>query len=319
MKNIKKKFAVIFPGQGSQKVGMGKKLYDDHRVARDVFDLIDETLKFKLSKVIFDGPESELTSTINTQPALMAVSLALIKVIESETRMEFSKIASIVCGHSLGEYTALCSINSLSIPDTANLLSIRGKAMQESVLSEDTNMKAIIGLEIDLVQKFIDENISNKICEIANDNCPGQVVLSGHSDQVEKISEICKKNGAKITIDLKVSAPFHCSLMKPASLKMKEALSKVNLSKTTTRFINNYSAKFEQDPVNIKNLLVKQVISRVRWRETINLISDSGIDKIIEIGSGKVLTGLNKRMKLNLETENISSLEDVDTFLKKFC
>ena len=319
MKNVKKKFAVIFPGQGSQKVGMGKKLYDDHRVARDVFDLVDETLKFKLSKVIFDGPESELTSTINTQPALMAVSLALTKVIESESKMEFSEIASIVCGHSLGEYTALCSINSLNIPDTANLLSIRGKAMQESVLSEDTNMKAIIGLEIDLVQKFIDENISNKICEIANDNCPGQVVLSGHSDQVEKISEICKKNGAKITIDLKVSAPFHCLLMKPASLKMKEALSKVNLSKTTTRFINNYSAKFEQDPVNIKNLLVKQVISRVRWRETINLISDSGVNKIIEIGSGKVLTGLNKRMKLNLEMENISSLEDVDAFLKKFC
>ena len=319
MKNVKKKFAVIFPGQGSQKVGMGKKLYDDHRVARDVFDLVDETLKFKLSKVIFDGPESELTSTINTQPALMAVSLALTKVIESESKMEFSKIASIVCGHSLGEYTALCSINSLSIPDTAKLLSIRGKAMQESVLSEDTNMKAIIGLEIDLVQKFIDENKSNKICEIANDNCPGQVVLSGHSDQVEKISEICKKNGAKITIDLKVSAPFHCSLMKPASLKMKDALSKVNLSKTKTRFINNYSAKFEQDPENIKNLLVKQVISRVRWRETINLISDSGVNKIIEIGSGKVLTGLNKRMKLNLEMENISSLEDVDAFLKKFC
>lgn len=319
MKNVKKKFAVIFPGQGSQKVGMGKKLYDDHRIARDVFDLVDETLKFKLSKVIFDGPESELTSTINTQPALMAVSLALTKVIESESKMEFSEIASIVCGHSLGEYTALCSINSLSIPDTAKLLSIRGKAMQESVLSEDTNMKAIIGLEIDLVQKFIDENISNKICEIANDNCPGQVVLSGHSDQVEKISEICKKNGAKITIDLKVSAPFHCSLMKPASLKMKDALSKVNLSKTKTRFINNYSAKFEQDSENIKNLLVKQVISRVRWRETINLISDSGVNKIIEIGSGKVLTGLNKRMKLNLEMENISSLEDVDAFLKKFC
>ena len=319
MKNVKKKFAVIFPGQGSQKVGMGKKLYDDHRVARDVFDLVDETLKFKLSKVIFDGPESELTSTINTQPALMAVSLALTKVIESESKMEFSEIASIVCGHSLGEYTALCSINSLSIPDTAKLLSIRGKAMQESVFSEDTNMKAIIGLEIDLVQKFIDENISNKICEIANDNCPGQVVLSGHSDQVEKISEICKKNGAKITIDLKVSAPFHCSLMKPASLKMKDALSKVNLSKTKTRFINNYSAKFEQDSENIKNLLVKQVISRVRWRETINLISDSGVNKIIEIGSGKVLTGLNKRMKLNLEMENISSLEDVDAFLKKFC
>ncbi|MDC3091900.1 ACP S-malonyltransferase [Rickettsiales bacterium] len=317
MINKKNKPAVIFPGQGSQKVGMGKTLYDSHRVAKDVFKLIDETLDFKLSKLIFDGPESELTSTVNTQPALMAVSLALIKVIEFESKKEFSEIASIVCGHSLGEYTSLCSIDSLSISDTALLLSIRGKAMQEAVVSENTNMKAIIGLDINLVEEIINKNISNRVCEIANDNSPGQVVLSGHADQVEKISEICKAKGAKIAIDLNVSAPFHCSLMKPASIIMEDALRKISISETKTRFINNYCAKFEKHPENIKNLLVKQIIGRVRWRETINLISSSGIDNIIEIGPGKVLTGLNKRMKLNLETENIYTLEDVDNFLKK--
>ncbi len=319
MQTSKQSFSFIFPGQGSQKIGMGKNLYQEYREAKDVFDLIDDTLNRKLSEIIFFGTNEELTKTSNNQPALMAVSIALVKVIEKEANIKFSDLASIVCGHSLGEYSALCSINSINIANTARLLETRGKAMQESVAGEKTKMTAVIGLNIEDVENILEENKSDRVCQIANDNCPGQIVLSGHSDQIDKISKICKQNGAKITIDLNVSAPFHCSLMKNVSNTIQLALKDVNVSDADTKFINNYNACFEKNSENIKKLLVKQVVNRVRWRETINLVANSEVNKIFEIGSGKVLSGLNRRMGINLETENISCSDDINHFLKTYC
>ena len=210
-------------------MGMGKELYENHRVAKDVFDEVDETLNRKLSDIIFNGPDYELTNTVNAQPALMAVSIALVRVLEFESKNKFYKIADIVSGHSLGEYSALCSINSIKLKDTAKLLQIRGEAMHQSSIDLKTKMTAIIGMDCQEVEKILSENCSEQICEIANDNCPGQLVISGHSKLVEEISLVCKQNGARLIIDLNVSAPFHCSLMNDVSLIMDNELKKFQI------------------------------------------------------------------------------------------
>ena len=265
------KIIVVFPGQGSQIVGMGRDLFKNHHIAKQVFDEVDNTLNQKLSKIIFDGPENELTLTKNTQPAIMTVSMALVRVIEYESKKKIFEFSDIILGHSLGEYSALCSLNALSLKDTTLLLKQRGKAMQDSVKNLKTKMVAVIGLDINKVEKIIEENIfdTSEICEIANDNCPGQVILSGTEKGIILMSSILKDNGARSILDLKVSAPFHCSLMDKASNVMKDCLKKIPLKELESHFISNVTANFEKNPKKIKELLIKQVSSRVRWRESI--------------------------------------------------
>ena len=312
------KIAFIFPGQGSQKVGMGKELYNQHRVAKDVFDEIDSELKFNLSKVIFEGPESDLKKTENTQPALMALSVALSRVMEYESKEKFNKIANVICGHSLGEYSALCASNILSIKNASKLLKIRGLAMQNAVSNLSTKMVAILGMDIKNIEEIISQNTNNLVCDVANDNCPGQVVLSGHSEQVDLISDQCLKNGAKKSIQLNVSAPFHCKLMKSAADVMEKALKNIEFSDVKIKFVSNYDAKIYEKFDSIKELLVRQICSKVRWRESISTIKNLNLDNIYEIGSGKVLSGLNKRMNLPVNTGSIEAMQDIDFFLENF-
>ena len=311
--------ALVFPGQGSQILGMGQDLYKGHKVGRDVFDEVDESLNQKLSKIIFSGSESELRLTSNTQPALMAVSLAIIRVIEFELKKKISDFVEIVLGHSLGEYSSLCSIGSITLRDASILLRKRGTAMQNSVKNINTKMSAVIGLEIDQVEEILGsiDFKKNDLCEIANDNCPGQIIISGTESGVNEASLKLKDLGARSIIDLNVSAPFHCSLMNQASIELKDSIESTNFLKLQTKFISNVSANFEDDPEKIKELLIKQVFCRVRWRESILKVKNFGINKIIEIGAGKVLTGINKRMRLDIDLENVSNLEEVDKFMEK--
>ena len=315
-----KKIALIFPGQGSQRIGMGKDLYLSHQVGREVFDNVDESLDENLSKLIFDGDEKELQLTRNTQPALLSVSLAIIKIIEFELKKKTESFTQVVLGHSLGEYSALCSINCIDITSAAKILRTRGDAMQNAVKEIETSMVAVIGMEIEAIEEEIHKLKKSKddICEIANDNCPGQVILSGKKDFVKLVSDKLKSSGARSIIDLKVSAPFHCSLMKNASLIMKDALQEVIIKKPKIKFINNVNANFVEDPLQIKNLLIEQVQSRVRWRECIQKASTLDLDLIIEVGTGKVLTGLNKRMNIDAEYFNISTLDDINNFLENY-
>ena len=311
------KISVIFPGQGSQVVGMGLELYENNLKAKEVFNTVDEALGQKLSKIIFYGDEEQLKLTSNTQPALMAVSIALVKVLENELGKKLTEFTEIVLGHSLGEYTSLCSIDSLDISSAAKLLRIRGDAMQNSVKNIETRMVAVIGLELEIIEDLL-RQIKEKdfLCEIANDNCPGQIILSGFKKSIDKFSEILKSSGARSIIDLQVSAPFHCSLMKPAADVMFESFQHVSIEKPIIKFINNVSAEFVDEPDEIKKKLIEQVYKRVRWRESILKVSKSNIDTIVEIGSGKVLTGLNRRMKINQDLFNLSNMSDIEKFIK---
>tara|TARA_B100000963_G_C22535902_1_gene629779 strand:- start:231 stop:1193 length:963 start_codon:yes stop_codon:yes gene_type:complete len=313
-----KRIAFIFPGQGSQVVGMGLELYKNNQKAKEVFDAVDEALSQKLSKIIFHGDEEQLKLTSNTQPALMAVSMALVRVLENELGKKLTDFTEIVLGHSLGEYTSLCSIDSIDISSAAKLLRIRGDSMQNSVKNIETRMVAVIGLELEIIEELLDKLKEEKdfLCEIANDNCPGQIILSGFKTSIDRFSKILSSSGARSIINLQVSAPFHCSLMKPAAEVMFDAFQNVSIKKPIIKFINNVSAEFINEPAEIKKKLIEQVYKRVRWRESIIRVSKSEIDKIIEIGSGKVLTGLNKRMKINKEFFNMSTMSDIESFIK---
>jgi [acyl-carrier-protein] S-malonyltransferase len=308
------KRAFIFPGQGSQAVGMGKALADAFPQAKAVFDEVDEALSQKLSTIMWEGPAEELTLTANTQPALMAVSLAAIRVLEAEAGLDLKKHATFVAGHSLGEYSALAAAGSLSISDTARLLRIRGNAMQNAVPVGQGAMAALLGLEYDAALEVAREAAQGEVCDAANDNGGAQVVVSGHKTAVERAVAIAQTKGAKRAVMLAVSAPFHCALMQPAADAMREALGTVTVNAPAVPVVANVEAAPITDPAAIRDALVRQVTGTVRWRESVAHMAAQGVEAFYEIGSGKVLTGLVKRIASGASATAIGTPEDVAAF-----
>ncbi|ANY80687.1 [acyl-carrier-protein] S-malonyltransferase [Microvirga ossetica] len=305
------KRAFIFPGQGSQSVGMGKALADAFPQAKAVFDEVDEALSQKLSALMWEGPAEELTLTANAQPALMAVSLAAIRVLEAEAGLDLRKHAAFVAGHSLGEYSALAAAGSLSISDTARLLRIRGNAMQNAVPVGQAAMAALLGLEYDVALEVAREAAQGEVCDAANDNGGAQVVVSGHKSAVERAVAIAQTKGAKRAVMLAVSAPFHCALMQPAADAMREALAGVTVNSPAVPVVANVEAAPITDPAAIRDALVRQVTGTVRWRESVAAMAAQGVDSFYEVGSGKVLTGLVKRIAAGASAVAIGTPEDV--------
>ena len=303
----------VFPGQGAQVIGMGQTLARAYPKSRIVFEEVDDALNFKLSKLIWDGEIEELTLTENAQPALMATSIATLRAMEEEGIS--SDTVKYFAGHSLGEYSALCAAGALDLADTARLLRLRGKSMQKAVPIGVGAMAAILGLDFELVEKIANEASQRQVCQAANDNDPNQVVISGNLEAVERAIILAKEKGAKRALILPVSAPFHCELMQPASDVMAEAFSKVSFKIPSSPIVANYTALPVVDPSEIQNLLIKQITGRVRWRETINFISRNGVDKVIEIGSGKALTGMIRRINKDINCYNIGSPDDLNKFL----
>lgn len=308
--------AFVFPGQGSQNVGMGKALYDAFAEAKEVFQEVDDTLNYKLSKIIFDGPIEDLTLTEHTQPALMATSIATLRVLLKQGGKPLAHYCNFVAGHSLGEYSALAAADSLSLADTAKLLKIRGRSMQEAVPAGQGAMAAVIGLDFADVEAVVQMASKTGICELANDNSPGQVVVSGDKAGVEAGEAFAKEKGAKRYLLLNVSAPFHCSLMQPAANQMAAALAETKIKSPVVPLVANVTAQPTLDPEMIKKQLVSQVTGRVRWRETVEYLAAKGIASTIEIGAGKVLSGLSKRIAPTVEGISVQSPEDIEAFLK---
>ncbi len=304
--------AFIFPGQGSQSVGMGKALADAFPVAREVFEEVDDALGQKLTALMWDGPMEELTLTANTQPALMAHSIAAMRVLEKEAGVDVAD-AMFVAGHSLGEYSALCAVRAISLSDTARLLRIRGEAMQAAVPVGEGAMAALIGVDLEGAQKAIDAT-EGGACEIANDNAPGQVVISGEKERVESVCAGAREFGAKIAKLLPVSAPFHSSLMAPAAARMEEALAKAEIAQPATTLIANVTAGKVTSPDDIRELLVKQVTGRVRWTESVALMAAEGCETFVEVGAGKVLCGLVRRIEKGAASMNVGEPADVEAF-----
>jgi [acyl-carrier-protein] S-malonyltransferase len=306
--------AFVFPGQGSQAVGMGKALADSFAQARAVFDEVDAALSQKLSALMFEGPEAELTLTANAQPALMAVSLAVTRVLEAEAGLDLARDAAFVAGHSLGEYAALAAAGSLTIADTARLLRIRGDAMQKAVPVGEGAMAALLGLDFEAAAAVAAEAAEGEVCEAANDNAPGQVVVSGHRAAVERALGIAKAKGAKRALLLPVSAPFHCVLMQPAADAMAQALAQVEIRAPRVPLVANVTARPVTDPAAIREGLVRQVTGTVRWRESVACMAGEGVDSFCELGSGKVLAGLVKRIAEGATAISVGTPEDVAAF-----
>jgi [acyl-carrier-protein] S-malonyltransferase len=303
--------ALIFPGQGSQQVGMGRGLSDSFAAARAVFEEVDAALGESLSTTIFEGPEDKLVLTANAQPALMAVSLATLRVLQAETGLDVGRHAAFVAGHSLGEYSALAAAGSLSIGDAARLLRTRGDAMQKAVPVGDGAMAALLGLDLETARAVAEEAAEGEVVAAANDNAPGQVVVSGAKAAVERAIAIAKTRGAKRAMLLPVSAPFHCAMMQPAADVMREALASVKISAPRAPLVANVTAGPLTDPEAIRARLVEQVTGAVRWRESVAFMAGSGVTRFVEIGAGKVLSGLVKRIAPEAVGESIGSPEDV--------
>jgi len=302
-------FSVIFPGQGSQLVGMGKDLHVKYSLVQDLFKEADDTLGFSLSNLILNGPKEELDLTENTQPAIFLLSYSIFKLIKEEFKIDLDK-AKFYAGHSLGEYSALTAAGSLSFSDTLKILKIRGNAMQNSVPKGVGGMVAVLGSEIEIIKRIVDENKDKYECFIANDNSVGQIVLSGKIEDLEKIIVDLKASNIK-NIKLPVSAPFHCKLMNKATLVMKEEIAKLNFNEPKNILISNVTGKEISNSNELKELLVKQIESSVRWRESVLLMIEKGVTEFIEIGPGKTLSGLIKRIDKNVKVSAINSEEDI--------
>jgi [acyl-carrier-protein] S-malonyltransferase len=302
-------FSVIFPGQGSQLVGMGKDFYNKYSLVHDLFKEADDILGFSLSNLIFNGPKEDLDLTENTQPAIFLLSYSIFRVIEEEFNINLKK-ANFFAGHSLGEYSALASAGALSFSDSLKILKIRGKAMQSAVPKGVGGMVAVLGSEIEIIENFISKNKNKYECYIANDNSAGQIVLSGNIEDIDKMIIDLKSANIK-NIKLPVSAPFHCKLMNKATLIMNEEIAKLNFKEPRNILISNVTGKEISNSNELKNLLVKQIESRVRWRESVLLMIDKGVNQFIEIGPGKVLSGLIKRIDRNVKVSAINTEEDI--------
>ena len=309
--------SLVFPGQGSQYVGMGKDLFDSFPEIKVIFEEVNNALDQNLSRLIFDGPDDELILTENAQPAIMTIGIAIIEILNLRG-FSVDKISNISAGHSLGEYTSLTALNSLSLTDTAKLLRLRGKAMQNSFPSGEGAMAAILGLDIDEVRKTINCSEIKNVCQVANDNAPGQIVISGERNAVNGIIKLLKEKGVKKAIELPVSAPFHCDLMNDAKEIMKNELMNIVLNKPIIPIVQNTTVDATEDIETIKNNLVNQVTATVRWRETMEKFKELGVTSIIEVGAGNVLTNLAKRSAPNLQRFTLNSKESLENFMRDF-
>ncbi len=304
--------AFMFPGQGSQQVGMGRALAEAFPSAREVFEEVDEALSKSLSRLAWEGPDDELRLTENAQPALMAVSMAVMTVLQRDVGLEVEDRLSYVAGHSLGEYSALAAAGTFTLSDTARLLQTRGQAMQKAVPVGEGAMAALLGLDFEEAVEVALLAAQSDVCQAANDNAPGQVVISGSREAVERALDIAKQKGAKRAVLLPVSAPFHCALMQPAADVMAEALSAVQLNAPSVPLVANVTASHVSDPGVIKNQLVEQVTGVVRWRESVGYMAQQGVDTVYEIGVGKVLSGLARRIDSSLAVSAIGTPEDIE-------
>ena len=313
---MKKSF--IFPGQGSQTVGMVKEFYDNFKVARETLEIVNDSLKKDLSKIMFEGPESDLTDTENAQPAIMAGSMVILNVLENETGKKINELCDFVAGHSLGEYSALCASEAINLNDTAKLLRVRGKAFSDIGKISKGSMVALVGATIEQAQEVVEKSrLDGEICQIANDNTVGQVVLSGNVNSIDKAVEVATSMNIKRAIKLSVSGAFHSKLMEPAITEMEKALNDVNINNPFVPVIANYTANIS-DKNNIKENLLKQITGTVRCRETMLFMEKEGCEMFIEIGNGKVLSNMVPRTCSNVKAFAINSIESMNNFIKEF-
>ena len=302
-------FSVVFPGQGSQFVGMTKELHSEFNYVRELFQQADDALGFSLSKIILEGPKEKLDETENTQPSIFLASQSIYQIIKKETKVDLSK-ANFFAGHSLGEYSALAASESLNFNQTIKLLKKRGKAMQSAVPKGEGGMLAVLGIDIEKLNKILEDNVSSYKCFIANDNSNGQIVISGKNKDIESLILDLKKDSIK-NIKLPVSAPFHCELMRKATEVMRKEIEITEFKKPNNSIVSNVTSIETKDPLQIKELLIKQIESPVRWRESIIYMVNKGVRKFIEIGPGKVLSGLIKRIDKNLSITNVNGINDI--------
>ena len=302
-------FSLVFPGQGSQTVGMGKDFFDKYELVRDLFKQANESLGINLSKIILDGPKEELDLTINTQPAIFLISYSIFQVMKKKFNIDLDN-AKYFAGHSLGEYSALCTANYLGFSDTIKLLKIRGDAMQNAVPKGEGSMLAVLGSKIEIIENLLNENKNNFMTQIANDNSEGQIVLSGRNTDIEKLVKVLKSKNIK-NIKLPVSAPFHCQLMNNATEIMRNEIQKLNFTDSKNKLISNVTAREISNKEELKKLLIDQIESRVRWRESVVHMINNGVNNFIEIGPGKVLSGLIKRIDKNVKINTINNESDI--------
>jgi len=302
-------FSLVFPGQGSQTIGMGKDFFENYGLVKDLFKQADETLGINLSKIILEGPKDELDLTVNTQPAIFLISYSIFQVMKKEFNIDLDN-AKYFAGHSLGEYSALCAANYLDFSDTIKLLKIRGDAMQNAVPKGEGGMLAVLGSKIEIIEDLLNQNKNNFTAQIANDNSEGQIVLSGKNNDIEKLIKVLKSKNVK-NIKLPVSAPFHCELMNNATKIMRNEIEKLNFQDSKNKLVSNVTAKEIKNKEELKILLIDQIENRVRWRESVVHMIKNGVNNFIEIGPGKVLSGLIKRIDKNVKTNTINQTSDI--------